>query len=82
MSRLIQQGDFFLNTIFDLVVGCYERIIVDEDCAIGGNGFDDGGNALQKRVERVDALIERGINFVAELDEDRRIAERLEHVNG
>ena len=82
MSRLIQMGDFFFNEVFDLVISCCERVVVDEDGAIGGDGFDDGGNGLQKRAQGVDALVECGVDRVAELDEDRGVAERLEHVSG
>jgi hypothetical protein len=67
--------------IFDFVVSCYERVVVDEDGAVGGDGFGDGGDGLQKRVQGMDALIEHGINFIAELNEDGGVAERLEHVS-
>jgi len=75
-------GDFFFNEVFDLVISYCERVVVDENSAVGGDGFDDGGNALQKRTQGVDALIEDGVDRVAELDEDRGVAERLEHVSG
>ena len=45
MSRLIQMGDFFLDQVFDLVVSCCERVVVDEDSAVGGDGFDNGFDA-------------------------------------
>ena len=82
VSRRIYECKFFFNLIFNFVVSGCKRIVMDEECAISRDGFDDGGDGLQKRAQGVDALIENGINFVAELNEDGRGAERLEHVSG
>ena len=56
---------------------------MDEQCAIRGDSFDNACNAvrLQKRVERVNALIDGGVYFVAKFDKQSRIAERLEHLH-
>jgi hypothetical protein len=56
---------------------------VDEQCAIRGNSFNNARDAvcLQERIERVNALIDGRVYFVAELDKQSRIAERFEHLH-
>ena len=81
MSRIIQKGDFLLDDIFDLIVGCGERVVVDEDGAIGRDSFGDCRDGLQKRAQGMDTCIECGVDGVAELNEDCGVAERLEHVS-
>ena len=56
---------------------------MDEQCAIRRDSFNNAHDVdrLQERIERMDALIDGGIYFVAELDKQSRIAKRLEHLH-